>query len=508
MKGIFLRARDTADSVGPIAKLDLDVEVAHFDLGSGNRGFVRYEPRDWPQGPVWTDGDRAILASGWLSYRGKLGDIGALARDWFGPSQQSVVRALQAIDDGAYALVAIENGSIRIATDPFGLHPHFIRRVDAAWSVAPAPVFLRAGTSQDPDASRILSQLGHLFGDATLFAGVTRVPPGTVWSNVDAVPWFRYAAETASADEILSRLGGALAVHSDRARVLPLSGGLDSRLLLACGEFDAGFTFGPEATGDRPVARKFAGEFDEYDEFSLAEIDARETEQAGVRAMLLGMSRDPLAFLAPVYRRVRDRVGRGVVVADGYLGDLLQRGNYLAPVDVKGAARKLFPVRTLRGWTDESFLRARYPDLSLPDFGRLFDDYSTWVRAFRPDLPRPWCWTLFEAVRGRGARNALHGGTLTGGLYATIVHPFWSPRVVAAFMGQDPENVVSYRFLRQLWRGVSPTFRDVRTYSGFFPADVGWKSRWRMLATKSLGRLALYSRSRSYETEIAKIPWR
>jgi hypothetical protein len=479
----------------------------------GRRIVVSYHPAAWPQGPVHEDPGRNLVAaaSGWFLYRERLGDLAGLAGALAAAADleadlDGVKAVLKDIQGGAYVLWLSHQGREFLITDPFGLHPHYGPRGEPLARVAPSPYFLADGLIPDPQLAGALEGQNHLFGDLTAFREIVRLHPGCVLSRKSAEPYFDYRPLPSDPRDIFPAVRRVLAPFRDLPTVLPLSGGLDSRLLLAATEPAYGYTFGPADTGDRPVARRFSGRFRDYDEFSMLDLEyPLPLREAGGR-IFAGTCARPFLELLPVYRRLRQRWPDASFFLDGYLGDVLQRHTYLTSGDLFGSVAKLLPFLTLNRFDPHRILRRRYAALSPEMFRRVVDAYEGTVGSL--DLPATHRVLLFEIVHGRGARAALNGGTLLSGQYFTPVQPFFFPEVFRRLFAIGAREGLSYGAVRRLWSALPDAYSREKTYSGFRPTANPHLSRVTMLVTKALGKKNLYRRAVNYESEVRRIRWR
>ena len=533
MKGLYLNIPDARTRAAHDDNL-LEVSAAIVSaVHHGDEIVVDYHAPDWPEGPLLQDRDHdlTLAASGWFLLRGRPGNLRDLAEGFLLAREDEARRALLAeITAGAFVILFLHGTERWVATDPFGLHPHY-HLVDAPLGmIAPSPCFLARGVTpaegaRDEALSRAHEQQGHLFGNYTAYRSIQRLPPGALLGPGKDLRYFDYSppGDSARVDQriggvLVERLSHVLQQFGPRARILPLSGGLDSRLLLSVGSMDYGYTFGPRDTGDRPVARRFAGHFKDYDEFSF--LDLRyplKVRQAG-RRLLDGVCAKPFLELLPAYQRLYRRwgaagegmggpsaAGLGALFLDGYCGDVLQRGTYLTWGGVDGSLAKLIPGLGRRGFDPHRRLDQRYAALEAPVRALLHNTFDRETAAWKLDPLRSV--TLFELLYGRGSRYTLNGGTILSGQFFTPVQPFFFPEVFRSLWAIDPADATSYRAMREIWRGLPLELARVRTYSGFVPVWQHDLARATMLVTKALGKKRVWKRAVGYEGELGKVRW-
>lgn len=509
MKGLYL---DVPKAREWIAEVDqaLGHESVLASATHHNREiWVSYHAADWPQGPIFHDPERdlTLAASGWFYFRGGIGDLPGLAAALGSARSHEERRTVLAeIVAGAYVLVLLMGTETILITDPFGLHPHYVLADEPTARLAPTPRLVSEDGSTDPLLSAALEKQDHLFDNLTAYCGVERLEPGAVTTSEGCTQYFDYTPGESGDEKILVTLETALALFKGRPRILPLSGGLDSRLLLASGCFEYGYTYGPRDTGDRPIARRFAGHFDEYREFSLLDQEYPEAHwRAGMR-MLEGVCARPFVELLPVFAGLRRCWPYEAWFFDGYAGDVLQRGLYLTAGGIYGSLAKLFPPLTMCRFQPLTVLRRRYARLSPQAFALLADAFEQKTSGWQMDAPRRT--VLFEMLYGKGTRHTLNGGTIFSGQFFSPIQPFVIPSVFRAFWARHPFAGLTYKTIHELWQQVPREFADVPTYSGFKPTWHPHRARTTMLVVKGLGKKGIIRRSLSYENELRHIVWR
>ncbi|MBC9936604.1 MULTISPECIES: asparagine synthase-related protein [unclassified Leucobacter] len=239
----------------------------------------------------------------------------ATVRVWGIPDDElGLVAAAEALDTeklarmgGHWAAIVERPDSITLIQDPIRSRPLFIARLTAGRSalsrrtitvsdsIAAARGAVGGGTL-DPEAQLEFSQLGYVAGARTLFTEITQVQAGE-WVSVDqngeqTQEFYRrlhYTGRNLSTDADLdARFTDGLDIAfsrmlnwvGDRQIVIPLSGGLDSRLL-AIALHDLGhhnvvnFTYGVGETSEVAISRKVSaalGQRWEFIQYSVEEL--------------------------------------------------------------------------------------------------------------------------------------------------------------------------------------------------------------------------------------------
>jgi len=510
MKGLFLNVPGAEHAIEALDRLlGTQARIARAHAPALGEIVVNYHPVAWPGGPIVDAADASLFAaaSGWFSFRGRIGDLHGFATAFAEASargERERERVLAEIDAGAFVIIVRAGGVAAIVTDPFGLHPHYF--ADAPLSrIAPSPHFLSEGRAALPAGAAILRAKNHLFGNLTAYEGIERLEPGCVITRGGAARYFRYESALYDARRVPETLAAELARFAGAKTILPISGGLDSRLLALAARFDHGYTFGPRDTGDRPVARRFANRFDDYREFSLLDLEYPNAHREAARVIFDGVCEKPFVEILSVYRRLHEAWGGECFFFDGYLGDVLQRATYLTYGGVAGSIAKLFPWITLTRFDPLTILRRRHPALSQESFRAVAAIFESTVGAMPLDGPHKLL--LFEILYGRGARYTTNGGSILSGQYWPSVQAFFLPPVFRLLFGQDLASSLLYRTVRDIWRAVPRDAAEVPTYSGFKPHWNEHRSRATMLVVKGLGKAGLYRRAVSYESEIPRVRW-
>jgi len=182
-----------------------------------------------------------------------------------------------------FACVDTRSGELRLATDRYGLRPHYLSQMGECWAVAPSLTAVRAmpwvGDAVDKVGMAEFLAFQHMLGDRTYLDQVKVVPPAAIISiSRDASRTQRYwryeypnrdiGGATTSVEERAEELATVLRTAVDRRSQgnerlgVPLSGGLDSRAIAgfahSLGRPISTFTFGTHDSEDVVFARRIA----------------------------------------------------------------------------------------------------------------------------------------------------------------------------------------------------------------------------------------------------------
>lgn len=208
--------------------------------------------------------------------------------------------------NGAFNLIAwnLRTGEILIANDRYGLRPLQWAERDGALMFAPeAKALLAAGIiAKELNVRQVANQLsfGRVWiGDETFFRGVRVLPPASVWSwepggKIARETYWRW--EPVAGGESMDELADACAqtlrqscaeqMREAGGRVgVSLSGGLDSRVVIAAGGASSAFTWGYRSGNDEiELARMTAEAFRVPWHFvQLTPSDFLDEQSAGIR---------------------------------------------------------------------------------------------------------------------------------------------------------------------------------------------------------------------------------
>lgn len=227
-----------------------------------------------------------IVALGGLPIVTQPSDAATFLRPEAVAEQPAALEALTERLDGPYAIVAIRSdGAGTVVNDPFGLHPVYVSEFGSSWVLANDAALVAAvleslsGRVPEPDEDAVAWLLlnGQMFGDATPYRGVRRLPFGSAahllldgevalrpWHEP---PWLRSDLPAATVDAAERRMratvDAAVAAAPD-AVSSELTGGKDSRLVLELAAL-AGLadqirfcTYGPPTAPDSVAASEIA----------------------------------------------------------------------------------------------------------------------------------------------------------------------------------------------------------------------------------------------------------
>lgn len=295
-----------------------------------------YSVCEWPdgtvsvvQGEVGASGKRGAAA---LPLTLALGD----SPDW-----------LHGLDGSFAAAGCGPEGTAFLCCDRHGYRPMYVRDSGGflAFCDHAAPLALSADGVPEPDVMSIAQLLGYgqLLGSRSLFRGVSMLDPGTVvrftrYGRSVARAEYRYAeeGESASTEELAALLtdapAGLAAVGTPGACVtVPLSGGLDSRIIAAAvarrGDSARTFSFGDPTSPDveiaAVVARMLGTQHRSYPLVPTAFVDS-------IEDVLTATDGECCLIHSHGFTTYPNEALHASVALSGFAGDLTVGGSYIS----------------------------------------------------------------------------------------------------------------------------------------------------------------------------------
>ncbi len=474
MRGLYVNT-----SVEQVAQtIDFFAQHNHqlSDTVAGVDVTMVYSRYDWKAEPVYTVpealGGGKIFCHGWFIFNGERNNLTALAEAYLHDSHA----VFDKIPFGVFVIAHINgNGETKIVSDTFGVSTHFVRCESGKIELAPTVKAFRNLPKPDEALLATVKAQGHLFGNFTAYPGIERMDAGAVLADDGTLSKYVRFDFTRSDPALLSsipELTGKMIEHWPlEDRTLPLSGGMDSRLALTHQRFAFGYTYGPESSGDRPVARQYQDCFERYYEFEFSEPQTLDNEKALTDTFFFGVA-VAVPRLPTVYYHTFEKAQGSYALFDGYLGDVVQRANYIKYGGPMGSILKLFPWLYHLRFSVRSILRRRYKALTDEVFERLMADYHRHTDHLELDDYQKI--TYYEFIYGRGGRYAVSGGNIVAGQCYTIVPFFLIRESFDILISQRYVDTVQYRQVGRIWSKAADRFRKPLSDSGISPMTPYW----------------------------------
>lgn len=382
-----------------------------------------------------------------------------------------------------------EPGSQRlvVATDRHGFALLYSRRIGGctAFSTS-ARVLGRLSPAASPDPSALAEVLAfdHLLERRTMQSDVHAIPVGNDLVLTPGGAAFevrhRYAdvrLERSSLEhavrDVVSRLRSAMSrvVAQSKAEpiLLPLSGGLDSRLLAALAKDARGrvetFTFGsgddgPRAVPDVAIGRRVAGRLELP--WRFVELEDDWLEGSAERAIGLTDGQLDLSHSAGI--SVTRRFGSGSLRLDGIGGDALLGGAFLRRATFLSATRGARLEHLWRRYFRlhhepwrSVVLPAAAAELERRARESLGASLDAATEGIANDDPR---WFDFWVLRNRTRRFINNGPLLWNGC-ARSVYVFFDPALVDLLLSMHPTLRQGGRLQRQVFNAAWPELADI-----------------------------------------------
>ena len=403
-----------------------------------------------------------------------------------------------------------KTGRIEIASDPSAAYPLYVAlEDDRVVAATDLPHLLEAlGRVQYRPDAKALEQLlafGQLLGSRTTLENVIHLSggaeiciDGTACRQVEA-PIVQHSGEDEQADQIVERLA---AVVADQARqvqgqlLLPISGGLDTRLILAAC-FAAGIrpelcVFGAPGSADRTIAEAIANAFG----LTLRAFDI-EPAIAVSRAPMVAMASGgelPLqhghALLADGF--IEAIKGRALMVGTG--GETFRAFYYdrgMPGFSLLGQQALKSPLKMrARRWVSEHVLN-HADDVPAQLKAELTDEIDRILDA-APDLARG----LDQVYLQMRVRRAVIAGQQIMNTHCLRLHPLLDKGLQASFATLPIRWRLGGSFHRYAIQRLSPALAEIAWDRTSRPLSNGltWRERWPGLANR-LGFEGAYAKA-------------
>jgi hypothetical protein len=269
----------------------------------------------------------------------------------------------------------------------------------------------------------------------------------------------------------------------EESRCLPISGGLDSRLVVTGNRFEYGYTYGPEDSGDRPIARQFADHFNRYNEYEFHVCGTLEEEKPLLDSFFYGVS-DWMPQLLSSYHYSFSSANGAYAMFDGFQGDVLQRANHLKFGGALGSVLKLFPWLYKLGFSARFLMNNRNKAMSDESFEFMMADYEKRTAHLQADTYQKIVY--YEFIYGRGARYVVNGGNITAGQMYTTIPVFLLQPIFDMMVSQNFADTVHYKQISKIWSEVPMRYRELDSDAGVGPMTPYWLTPFKNIFVRIL----------------------
>ncbi len=501
MKGLYLNC-DKSKALEFVNKIECPYRIDNIPLEIGANSFIISDPFEWKETPTYINREKQIFCAcyGWFIYKNEKNNLAKLSNDFSEIGKE----VLKEISGGLFIIVLKNKNGSHIISDPFGISNHYYRKENNIFEIAPSPYFLGGEKTISKTASSIINKLGHLFGDMTLFDDIKRIDAATIFSQNVFETYYRPELKSFKPEKIVEQINQFVNYWDYETRVLALSGGLDSRLVLAASKMKFGYTYGPAESSDRPVAEKFKNEFEKYYGFSIMEMKFYKNNIPVVNDIFSGVCFSPIVSLLPIYRHVRNYFGSNAYVTyDAFLGGVLQRGSFLnVSSGFFGHFLKIFPRLTCK-FSAEKILKSRYRLLNDFEKDLLINDF--WSKTKSMNLDEYHKVLYYEFAHGRGARLTSNGGIVMNSQFFTVAPPFTYIPLFENIFSANVGDTLSFKTVHQIWKEVAPKYSTIPTQLLFSPSSSPFVIKYQKLYKQVISKLI--KDKYDYAGEIKKINW-
>jgi hypothetical protein len=351
----------------------------------------------------------------------------------------------------------------------------------------------------------VLQKQNHAFGNFTGFSNIKRFNPGSIYNSPKEytkyyIPVFNKKTFSAK------RLSDDFKNYSDfwnyEKRIIAISGGFDSRYILANGDFKIGYCYGPSDSGDRVVADKFKWAVEEFYGFSLAKMNVPKSHEVElVSSLFEGLSPRPLKGLFFAFKSIKNNFLQSNVDYDGFLGDVLQRGTYLTFGGKAGSVYKLFPELFYKNITKskvEKIIKSRYIKLSSEEFEMLLEDFYDKTESLNISALDKWMY--YEIFYGRGTRYIAHGGIVMKSQFFTVVPMFYFKAIFENLMTLDKTEAIDHNAITKIWSVVDMNFSKPESDSGYSPVMLPVYARVSKLLNRFINKFII--KEKTFDDEL------
>ena len=407
---------------------------------------------------------------GWFIYAGKLNNFEALAND----IKTLGLQAIENIEFGVYSGVLTLDKNDYFFVDKMGLSLHFLYKYQGKVVIAAALQTIKdnfALTISNLHES-ILEKRGHLFGTSTKYQDVVCIPPGGVVSLQNGEIIAKKSLDdlikptSNQIEQIPSQIKSLVKSIPMHKRSLALSGGFDSRLILSQSDMQDGYCYGPPNSADRPIARQFKHNFNNFYEFEFDGISATSKEAEVFDFLVESPCKYNNAHFINAYHTAFELTENTDFFFDGYLGDVFKRGTYLYFPGLLGELYRFFPllykVRPLKA---KDLLKKRYSNLNNQEFDALYKDFKLETDSLNLcDYNKV---TLYEAFFARGRRYISRGALVINGCFKEVVPVFMSPDLQSVFAKQNYCDAVAFKSIKKIWQNVDSYYKTKKFENGY-----------------------------------------
>ena len=394
------------------------------------------------------------------------------------------------------ALLHDKSRTIHLINDRFGLYPIYIAHYKSALIFSSEQKSLLATglikNSIDQIAISLILSIGEVCGDRTLFENIKALPSSTILTAshrgiVSKKYWqYNYVEDkTLSWQESVTNASSALENslyrigEQHKTLGVPLSGGLDSRLLLSVASRYSkvnSYTWGVEHSKDIIVARKVAQRLGSRHSEIYVDGNYLETMASSGVWLTEGLTSVTNFHVLPHVDRVADENN---VILDGLAGDAILGGSFINDAwlhepDEHKAGKNIWNWR-YQGWLGEQYsgMLQEISNDAREDFINIFQKTSG-----KTSMDRAMAFLIDNRVR----RNSICGTEILRSRLGTY-HPFFDNGVIDATRIIPHQWRCRHKFYLSVLKKLSPDAASIMWDRTALPVSVPYWMSWFSLAT-------------------------
>ncbi len=395
----------------------------------------------------------------------------------------------------AGAFLHEKNRTIQLITDRHGLYPLYIAYYKSALLFSSEQKSILAtgviAPQLDQTAVSLVLTIGEVCGDRTLFSDIKTIPSATVitasTTGISAKKYWQYIYKEDklldwqdSVNNVSNALNDSLLQICQRNKQLgvPLSGGLDSRLLLSLASKHSktsSYTWGVEHSKDVIIARKVAQRLGVNHNEIFVNGDYLETQAAKGVWLTEGLTSVTNFHVLPHVDRV---AMDNHVILDGLAGDAILGGSFindawLTEQNVARSAQQIWNWR-YRGWMGEqgTDMLSEFSDNAKSEFVSIYQNSPG-------DTPMDKAMAFL--IDNRVRRNSICGTEILRSQLGTY-HPFFDNNVIDATRVLPHQWRRRHKFYLSVLKQLSPEAASIIWDRTALPVSVPYWLTWSSLA--------------------------
>ena len=469
MRGLYLNISKIERIYKVLTRLNIPYKKIEFPKELPDDGIIIYNPQEWEEYPCYYEKteDFFIAIYGWFIYKNQKNCIKKFAEDFI----RNHSEILDDIEGGIFIIYIHYKNQSYIINDLLSLSMHFFDDSKEEFIIAPSPYFFE-NKQKDELLTNILLKQNHLFGNYTIYKNIKRLEPGSIYFNSPNEFNKYYTIKSNKFDNVklCEDIKRFSSFWDKKNKIIPMSGGLDSRLIFGCSDIDIGYSYGPPKCKDRIIANKFKNYFNILYGFSLLNINLYKEEKYEVSNLFEGIESNPLSGLLFAFRHIHNKFPENFADFDGFLGDVFQKGIYITFPGLKGNFYKTFPFLFYNKISEDKILhilKKRYKDLNNYELTMLLSDFHEKTDSLNINYLKKL--TYYELYYGRGTRFIINGGIVMKSQFFTVAPAFCYRPILENLFSLNLVDSLRHKNIKKIWSIVNKNISTIRTDSLYNP---------------------------------------